>query len=88
MKVNNKSLILLFLAFWMSAVGNALSAQNDDVYYDPSTDTPPPADFQTTSEPASANRGYDDGDDSYDGEYYDYEDDYPGLRGHRRDACG
>ncbi len=76
MKVNNKSLILLFLAFWVAAFGNALQAQTDDVYYDPSTDTPPPADFQTTTEPANVSRGYDDGDGQYDDDYYDYEDDY------------
>lgn len=76
MKVNNKSLILLFLAFWIAAFGNALQAQTDDVYYDPSTDAPPPADYQTTTEPANVSRGYDDGDDQYDDEFYDYDNDY------------
>ncbi len=76
MKVNNKSLILLFLAFWMSSFATQLGAQTDDVYYDPSTDAPPPADFQTSQPANNVSRGYDDGDDGYDGEFYDYEDEY------------
>lgn len=76
MKVNNKSLILLFLAFWMAAFGSTLQAQTDDVYYDPSTDAPPPADYQTTTDPANVSRGYDDGDGQYDDETYTYDDDY------------
>ena len=76
MKVSNKSLLLLVFALCASALIRPLSAQTDDVYYDPSTDARPPADYRTTDQPADANRNYDDGDDQYDGESYDYEDDY------------
>lgn len=74
MKGTNKSLLLMIAALFVLALNMPAIAQ-DDLYYDPSTDTRP---TQTTydedyDEPSKVTRRYDDDDEYYDEDDYAYE---------------
>ncbi|MEZ4966339.1 MAG: hypothetical protein R2791_13945 [Saprospiraceae bacterium] len=72
MKRNNKSLIWMLPALFALLSGISVQAQ-DDLYYDPSTDTQTTVTYdEDYNEPSNVTRRYDGDDDQY---YYD-EDDY------------
>lgn len=73
MKGQNKSLIWMLLAMFTIALNAPLNAQ-DDLYYDPATDTKPVQTYEENyEEPSNVTRRYDEDDEYYDEDDYAYE---------------
>jgi len=73
MKGQNKSLIWMLLAMFTVALNAPLNAQ-DDLYYDPATDTKPAPTYEENyDEPNNVTRRYDEDDQYYDEDDYAYE---------------
>lgn len=73
MKGQNKSLIWMLLAMFTVAINAPLNAQ-DDLYYDPATDSKPVQTYEENyDEPSNVTRRYNEDDQYYDEDDYAYE---------------